>query len=224
MNSKDTLLTFLSLGLKRARTARMLEEYESDAQADPNARRTAIARILKSYFWVSNLSAPLVFLIGTVGLILTLKSHWLWAACLLLVSLFITQSSSEGTLSFKAFKTYKLFIGVVVLLSCYFSIIFDRSGQWGLAHNLDYFVGNSIYLVGGAIGLVALVTAGIDLFKTKEKLTQVQRLLFVVGTIAIYLSSNDTRPVQYSKAHIIQLSLTAILFLTSFIKRKPALA
>lgn len=224
MNSKDSLLTLLSLGLKRSRTERMLEEYESDAQLDPNAKRTAIFRILKSYFWVSNLSSPLVFIVGAVGLILTLKFHWLWAACLLLVSLFTTQSASEGTLSFRTFKIYKLSIGLIVFLSCFYSISFDNSGRWGEVNNLDFFLGNSIYLVGGAVALVAFVTAGIDLFKTKDKLIQIQRLLFVICTVGLYLSSNDIAPFPYGHGYLTQLSLTTVLFATSLIKRKPALA
>ena len=202
----------------------MLEEYESDAQLDPNAMRTAIFRILKSYFWVSNLSSPLVFIVGAVGLILTLKFHWLWAACLLLVSLFTTQSASEGTLSFRTFKIYKLSIGLLVFLTCYFSIGFDNSGRWGEVNNLDFFLGNSIYLVGGAVALVAFVTAGIDLFNTNEKLIQIQRLLFVICTVGLYLSSNDIAPFPYGHGYLTQLSLTTVLFATSLIQRKPALA
>ncbi len=224
MNTNEFQVKFLSLGLKKSRTQRILEEFESDAQLDPNAKRTAMFRILKSYFWVSNLSSPLVFFIGTVGLILTLRFHWLWAACLLLVSLFTTQSASEGTLSFRTFKIYKLSVGVVVLLTCYFCFMFDNAGDWGRMHNLDFFLGKSVYLVGGAIALVTLIAIAIDFFKTKEKLIQLQRVLFVICTVGLYLSSNDIAPYPYGHGYITQLALTTVLFATSLIKRKPALA
>jgi len=223
MNTNESQLIILSLGLKRSRTQRILEEFQSDSQLDPNAERTAMLRILKSYFWVSNLSSPLIFLIGAVGLALTLRFHWLWAACLLLVSLFTTQSSSEGTLSFKTFKIYKLSVGVVVLLACYFSLMFDNSGDWGRMYNLDFFLGKSVYILGGAIALVALIFIAIDLFRTKDRLLQVQRFLFVVCTVGLYLSSNDIAPYPYGHGFLTQLALTAVLFATSLIKRKPAL-
>jgi hypothetical protein len=224
MNTNESQLKFLSIGLKKSRTQRILEEYRSDAQLDPSARRTAIARILKSYFSVSNLSAPLVFFIGVLGLILTLKFHWLWAACLLLASLFTTQTASEGTLSFRTFKIYKLSVGAVVLLTCYFCLMFDNAGDWRRIHNLDFFLGKSVYLVGGAIALVTLIAIIIDFFKTKEKLIQLQRVLFVVCTVGLYLSSNDIAPPPYGHGYITQLALTTVLFATSLIKRKLALA
>jgi hypothetical protein len=224
MNTNLSQLKFLSLGLKKSRTQRILEEFQSDAQLDPNAKRTAMVRILKSYFWVSNLSAPLVFCIGAVGLILTLKFHWLWASCLLLVSLFTTQSASEGTLSFRTFKIYKLAVGVVVLLTCYFSLMFDNSGEWGRMHNLDFFLGKSVYFVGGALALATLITIAIDLYKTKELLIQVQRFLFVLCTVGLYVSSNDIAPYPYGHGYLTQLGLTTVLFAMSLIKRKPALA
>lgn len=224
MNTNESQLKFLSLGLKRSRTQRILEEFQSDSQQDPNAHRTAVLRILKSYFWVSNLSSPLIFLIGAVGLVLTLRFHWLWAACLLLVSLFTTQSSSEGTLSFKTFKIYKLSVGVVVLLACYFSLMFDNSGDWGRIYNLDFFLGKSVYILGGAIALVAVIFIAIDFFRTKDRLLQVQRLLFVGCTVGLYLSSNDIAPYPYGHGFLTQLALTTVLFATSLIKRKPALA
>ena len=224
MNTNTAQLKFLSLGLKRSRTQRILEEYQSDAQRDPHAKRTAMFRILKSYFWVSNLSAPLVFFIGALGLVLTLKFHWLWAACLLLVSLFTTQRASEGTLSFKAFKIYKLSVGVVVLLTCYFCLMFDNAGEWGRMHNLDFFLGKSVYFVGGTIALVTLIAIAIDFFKTREKLIEVQRFLFVICTVGLYLSSNDIASYPYGRGYLTQLALAAVLFVTSLIKRKPALA
>jgi hypothetical protein len=224
MITNESQLKFLSMGLKRSRTQRILEEFQSDAGLDPNAKRTATFRILKSYFWVSNLSAPLVFFIGVVGLILTLKFHWLWASCLLLASLFTTQTASEGTFSFRSFKIYKLFVGVVVLITCYCCLMFDNAGDWARMHNLDFFLGKSIYFVGGAIALVTLTSIAIDFFKTKEKLIQVQRMLFVICTVGLYLSSNDISAYPYGRGYLTQLGLTAVLFATSLIKRKPALA
>lgn len=224
MNTIESQLKFLSMGLKRSRTQRILEEFQSDAELDPNAKRTAILRILKSYFWVSNLSAPLVFFIGVVGLILTLKFHWLWASCLLLASLFTTQTASEGTFSFRTFKIYKLFVGVLVLITCYCCLMFDNAGDWARMHNLDFFLGKSVYFVGGAIALVTLISIAIDFFKTKEKLIQVQRMLFVICTVGLYLSSNDISAYPYGRGYLTQLGLTAVLFATSLIKRKPALA
>ncbi len=224
MNTSESQLKFLSLGLKKSRTQRIFEEFQGDTQLDPNAKRTAILRILKSYFWVSNLSAPVVFFIGAVGLILTLKFHWLWAACLLLVSLFTTHSASEGTLSFNTFKIYKLTVGAVVLLTCYCCLMFDNAGDWARMHNLDFLVGKSVYLFGGAIALVALIASAIDLFRTKEKLIQVQRILFVLCTVGLYLSSNDIDFYAANRGYLTQLALTSLLFLTSLIKRKPALA
>lgn len=220
MNTNESQLKLLSIGLKKSRTQRILEEYQSDAQLDPNAKRTAIFRILKSYFWVSYLSAPLVFLIGAIGFMATFNSLWLWASCLLLASLFTTQSTSEETLASKTFKLYKLFVGFLVLVACYFSIRFDNTSEWGLIHNLDFYLGSTVYIVGGAIALVAFITIAVELFKSEAKLIQTQRLVFVLFTVCIYLSSNFT--VFYS--YLIQASLTALLFTASSLKRKPALA
>jgi hypothetical protein len=219
MNTNESQLKLLSIGLKKSRTQRILEEYQSDAQLDPNAKRTAIYRILKSYFWVSYLSAPLVFLIGAIGFMATFNSLWLWASCLLLASLFTTQSTSEETLASKTFKLYKLFVGFLVLVACYFSIRFDNTSEWGLIDNLDFYLGSTVYIVGGAIALVAFITIAVELFKSEAKLIQTQRLVFVLFTVCIYLSSNFT--VFYS--YLIQASLTALLFTASSLKRKPAL-
>ncbi len=224
MKTKDSFIKFLGLGLKKSRTSRILEEFNSDFELDPKAKRTAIFRTLKSYFWVSNLSAPLVFAIGAIGLILTFKFHWYWASCLLLVSLFTTQSSSEQTLASKAFKVYKLFVALSLVLVCFFAFRFDNSGDWGRVNNLDFYLGDTIYIVGGAIAIVAVIAITIELFKTKGKILQLQRLLFVVCTTAIYLSSNYTAPWPYGKSYLIQASLTALLFASALIKRKPALA
>ena len=220
MNTNESQLKFLSLGLKKSRTQRILEEFQSDTGLDPNAKRTAIFRILKSYFWVSYLSAPLVFLLGAVGFMATFRSLWLWASCLLLVSLFTTQSTSEETLASKTFKLYKLFLGFLVFVACYFSIRFDNTSEWGLIDNLDFYLGSTVYIVGGAIALVASITIAVELFKSEAKLIQTQRLVFVLLTVCIYLSSNYL----YSFSYLIQASLTALLFIASSIKRKPALA
>ena len=224
MNTNESQLKLLSIGLKKSRTQRILEEYQSDAQLDPNAKRTAIVRILKSYFWVSYLSAPLVFLIGAIGFMATFNSLWLWASCLLLASLFTTQSTSEETLASKTFKLYKLFVGFLVLVACYFSIRFDNTSEWGLIDNLDFYLGSSVYIVGGAIALVAFITIAVELFKSEAKLIQTQRLVFVLLTVCIYLSSNHTASYPYSFSYLIQASLTALLFTASSLKRKPALA
>jgi hypothetical protein len=223
MNANESQLKLLSLGLTKSRTERILEEFQSDAQLDPNAKRTAVVRILKSYFWVSNLSSPLVFFIGAVGLILTFKFHWLWASCLLMVSLFTTHSASEGNLAFRTFKIYKLAVGVVVLLTCFYSLLYDNAGEWGRMHNLDLFVGRAVYIFGGAIALVALIAVAVDFFRTKQKLIQVQRFLFVICTVGLYLSSNDIAPAPYGHGYLTQLALTAVLFALSLVKRKPAL-
>jgi hypothetical protein len=219
MNTNESQLKLLSLGLKRSRTQRILEEFQSDTGLDPNAKRTAIVRILKSYFWVSYLSAPLVFLLGAVGFMASFRSLWLWASCLLLASLFTTQSTSEETLASKTFKLYKLFVGFLVLVACYFSIRFDNTSEWGLIDNLDFYLGSTVYIVGGAIALVAFITIAVELFKSEAKLIQTQRLVFVLFTVCIYLSSNFD--VFYS--YLIQASLTALLFTASSLKRKPAL-
>ncbi|NBQ93265.1 MAG: hypothetical protein EBU08_04325 [Micrococcales bacterium] len=224
MNTNESQLKLLSIGLKKSRTQRILEEYQSDAQLDPNAKRTAIFRILKSYFWVSYLSAPLVFLIGAIGFMATFRSLWLWASCLLLASLFTTQSTSEETLASKTFKLYKLFVGFLVLVACYFSIRFDNTSEWGLTDNLDFYLGSTVYIVGGAIALVAFITIAVELFKSEDKLIQTQRLVFVLFTVCIYLSSNYTAFYPYSFSYLIQASLTALLFTASSLKRKPALA
>ena len=224
MKPIDYLIRFLGLGLKRTRIKRILEEFAGDSQLDLQAKKTAIIRILKSYFWVSNLSAPLVFIIGAVGFVVTFKSIWLWAACLLFVSLFTTHSTSEETLASKSFKVYKLFIGLLVVVSCYYSIRFDNTGELGLIHNLDFYVGSSIYIVGGAIALVTAITIGVEFFKTNTKFVQLQRLLFVICTSAIYVSSNYTPLIPYSLSYLVQALLTALLFAIALIKRKPALA
>lgn len=224
MNTNQSQLKLLSIGLKKSRTQRILEEFQSDTQLDPNAKSTAIFRILKSYFWVSYLSAPLVFLLGATGFMATFKSLWLWASCLLLVSLFTTQSTSEETLASKTFKLYKLFVGFLVLVACYFSVRFDNTSEWGLINNLDFYLGSTVYIIGGAIAAVASITIAVELFKSKAKLVQTQRLVFVLLTVCIYLSSNYNASYPYSFSYLIQASLTALLFTASSIKRKPALA
>jgi hypothetical protein len=224
MNTNEPQLKFLSMGLKKSRTQRILEEFQSDTELDPNAKSTAIFRILKSYFWVCYLSAPLVFLLGAIGFMATFRSLWLWASCLLLVSLFTTQSTSEKTLASKTFKLYKLFVGFLVLVACYFSIRFDNTSELGLIANLDFYLGSTVYIIGGAVALVASITIAVELFKSKAKLIQTQRLVFVLLTVCIYLSSNYTASYPYSFSYLIQASLTALLFTASSIKRKPALA
>jgi len=220
MKTNDKAIKFLGLGLKRSRLARILEEYQSDSQTDPKAKRTAAIRTLKSYFWVSNLNTALLFLVGAAGLVATLKSVWIWAACLLLVTLFTTQTTSEETLASKAFKLYKIFVGLVVLVACYFSIRFDNLGDFGLINNLNFYLGNSLYFVGGAILLVTSIAVTVELFRTKSKLIQFQRLTFVMLTLGIYLSSELVNRSSY----LIQIGLTLLLFLIALIKRKPALA
>lgn len=224
MNTNQSQLKLLSIGLKKSRTQRILEEFQSDTQLDPNAKSTAIFRILKSYFWVSYLSAPLLFLLGAIGFMATFKSLWLWASCLLLVSLFTTQSTSEETLASKTFKLYKLFVGFLVLVACYFSVRFDNTSEWGLIDNLDFYLGSTVYIIGGAIAFVAFITIAVELSKSKAKLIQMQRLVFVLFTVFIYLSSNYTASYPYTYSYLIQASLTALLFAASSIKRKPALA
>lgn len=224
MKTSETQIKVLGIGLKKARAQRILEEYRSDAQQDSNAKRAAILRLLRSYFWVSNLSAPLVFFIGAIGLIAALKSIWIWASCLVLISLFITKSSAEENFAFKTFKVYKLSLGVLALVSCYYSLKFDNTGEWGLIHNLDFYFGNAVYIVGGAIASVTLIALVIEFFKSKSKFIQLQRLSFVVCTTVIYLSSNYTAPYPYRYSYLIQVSLTAFLFVGTLIKRKPALA
>jgi hypothetical protein len=224
MINNNFLIQFLGLGLKRSRTNRIVEEFASDSQLDSKAMGTAVVRTLKSYFWVSNLSAPLLFLLGAIGFVATLKSIWLWASCLLLVSLFTTQSTSEETLASKTFKLYKLFIGFLVLVACYFSVRFDNTSEWGLIDNLDFYFGDIVYIVGGAIALVASIAIAIEFFKSKTKLIQMQRFVFVVFTACIYLSSNYTASYPYTFSFLIQASLTGLLFAIALIKRKPALA
>lgn len=224
MINNNFLIQFLGLGLKRSRTNRIVEEFASDSQLDSKAMSTAVVRTLKSYFWVSNLSAPLLFLLGAIGFVATLKSIWLWASCLLLVSLFTTQSTSEETLASKTFKLYKLFIGFLVLVACYFSVRFDNTSEWGLIDNLDFYFGDTVYIVGGAIAMVASIAIAIEFFKSKTKLIQMQRLVFVVFTACIYLISNYTASYPYTFSYLIQASLTALLFAIALIKRKPALA
>lgn len=224
MNTKEFQLKLLSIGLKKSRTQRILEEFQSDTELDPNAQSTAIFRILKSYFWVSYLSAPLVFLLGALGIMATFKSLWLWASCLLLVTLFTTQSTSEETLASKTFKLYKLFVGFLVLVACYFSIRFDNTSEWGLVKNLNFYLGSTVYIIGGAIALVASITIAVELFKSKAKLIQMQRLVFVICTVCVYLSSNYTASYPYTFSYLIQASITALLFAVALIKRKPALA
>ena len=119
---------------------------------------------------------------------------------------------------------YKLFVGAIVLITCYCCLMFDNAGDWARMHNLDFFLGKSVYFVGGAIALVTLISIAIDFFKTKEKLIQVQRMLFVICTVGLYLSSNDISAYPYGRGYLTQLGLTAVLFATSLIKRKPALA
>lgn len=224
MKTRDSTIRFLGLGLKRSRTTRILEEFESDSGFDPKAKRTAITRTLKSYFWVANLSGPIVFIIGAIGLILTFKFHWYWASCLLLVSLFTTQSNLEQTLASRAFKVYKLFVGSLLLLVCYFALRFENSGDWGRVNNLDFYLGNTVYVVGGAIASVALIAIFVELLKSKGRVVQLQRLLFILCTIGIYWSSNYNAPWPYGQSYLIQASLTGILFAAALIKRKPALA
>ena len=102
--------------------------------------------------------------------------------------------------------------------------MFDNAGDWARMHNLDFFFGKSVYFVGGAIALVTLISIAIDFYKSKEKFIQVQRFLFVICTVGLYLSSNDIAPYPYGRGYLTQLALAAVLFVASLIKRKPALA
>lgn len=223
MNKNTFALEALGFGLRKDRTRRIREEFQSDQQLDPKAYRTAILRTLKSYFWVSNLSAPVVSSIATLGIVSSLKSHWLWATCLLFVTLFITQRESEMNLASKAFKAYKMSLGLFVLTACFYSLIFDAAGNWWMERNMDFHFGKYTYILGGAIGLVSAVTTAIELFRAQTRSIHVQRLFYVICTVLIYLSSNY-RGYSLNAPYFIQLFLTVLIFATALIKRKPALA
>ena len=110
-------LTLLGLGLSSQRVSRLKEEYLGDADADKNARRTSIKRVLQSYLALTNLNSLVLFFLAAIGIIATLKSMWLWATCLLIVAFFTAASPSEFSFSSRAFKVYRLVLGFLVIVS-----------------------------------------------------------------------------------------------------------
>lgn len=223
MENSVKLLKLLGLGLTRNRMARIVEEHRGDAESDPKAKQTAILRTLKSYFWVANLNSALVLFVGVIGWFLLMKSIWVWAACFLLLSLFVTFNSTEQSLAFRSFKVFKLSLAVFVITACYFSLNATQVSD-SIIPNLDPFLPIGYLYVFAAVALTALSTAAVEFFRTKNKFQQIQRIIFILGITGIYLLTYSLNTVRPGILVLLpQLAITAAVFVISAIKRKPAL-
>ena len=220
MINMQFVIELLGLGLKRKRLERLLEEYNSDSATDPQAGRTALVRTLTSYFSVMNLGFPFLFFIAVVGALVNFYSMWIWAVCLLFLTLFISPASSDASASSKAFKLYKLWIGFIVLLATYHSTPIANTANVGKIVNLTFYYGHSLDYITGVIALIATIWICAGIRKSTEPLTQLQRLAFVIGTMAIYMLGSK---LDFSSI-ILGPFITLLVFVVALIKRKPALA
>jgi hypothetical protein len=218
-------LTVMGLGLSPQRVSRLKEEYLGDADADKNAKRTAVTRVLQSYLRLSNLNSLAVFLLGALGIIATLKSSWLWATCLLLVTFFTAAIPSELSFSSKAFKLYRLALAVLVILACGYSFAYENLDQFPQIFGLNSYLGNYPLILLGAIAAVALPALLISIFKSSDKWSHVQQVWYVLATLVVFSSSywfNQVAPETFLWM-LIDLLLAISVFVVSGLKRKPAL-
>lgn len=219
-------LTILGLGLSPQRVSRLKEEYLGDADADKNAKRTAIKRVLQSYLAISNLNALVLFLLAALGIIASLKSMWLWVTCLLIVAFFTEAIPSDLSFSSKAFKLYRFVLAALVIIACGYSFAFDNLNQYPNIFGFDPYLGRFPLLLLGAIALVTLPALVFSILRSADKWSHVQQVWYVLATLAIFSSGYWFG--QLVPPIILWVLLDALIavsvFIVSGIKRKPALA
>ena len=225
-NSHSTkFLSLLGVGLNRSRLARLREEYKADVDLDTKAKRTVVLRVLMSYSAVANWSSALTFFIAGFGIAMTLKSMWLWATCLMMLTIFTTTNETELSFSSKAFKIYRMYVTTLVITACVYSIAFDNLNQGPQILNLVPYLGNYPLIIGGAISLVTLLALGNKIFRSKSKADPTQQVFYVLATMIIYLSSYlFNAGLLILPFLLMDILLTAGIFMISSGKRKPALA
>lgn len=219
-------LTLLGLGLSPQRVSRLKEEYLGDADADKNAKRTAIKRVLQSYLAMSNLNSLVVFLVAGLGIFASLKSIWLWATCLLIVTFFTAAIPSDLSFSSKAFKLYRFVLSALVLIACGYSFAFDNLNQYPNIFGFDPYLGSSPLLLLSAIALVTLPALVFSIIKSVDKWSHLQQVWYVLATLAIFSSGYwfDQLEPPIILLILLDVLIAVSVFIVSGIKRKPALA
>ena len=219
-------LSLLGLGLSAKRVSRLKEEYLGDADADKSAKRTAIKRVLQSYLAINNLNSLVVFLVAALGIIASLKSMWLWATCLLIVTFFTAAIPSDLSFSSKAFKLYRVVLATLVIIACGYSFAFDNLNQYPNIFGFDPYLGSFPLLLLCAIALVTLPALAFSIFKSVDKWSHVQQTWYVLATLAIFSSSYwfDQLVPPIILWILLDVLIAVSVFIVSGIKRKPALA
>jgi hypothetical protein len=219
-------LTLLGLGLSPQRVSRLKEEYLGDSETDKNAKRTAIKRVLQSYLAISNLNAPVVFLLAALGIVATLKSMWLWATCLLIVTFFTAAIPSDLSFSSKAFKLYRLVLATLAIIACGYSFAFDNLNQYPQIFGFNPYLGSFPLLLLCAIALVTLPALAFSMFKSVNWWSHIQQVWYVLATLAIFSSGYwfDQLVPPVILWILLDVLLAMSVFVVSGIKRKPALA
>jgi hypothetical protein len=219
-------LTLLGLGLSPQRVSRLKEEYLGDSETDKNAKRTAIKRVLQSYLAISNLNALVVFLLAALGIVATLKSMWLWATCLLIVTFFTAAIPSDLSFSSKAFKVYRFVLSTLVIIACVFSFAFDNVNQYPFIFGFAPYLGSFPLLLLSAIALVTLPALAFSMFKSGYRWSHIQQVWYVLATLAIFSSGYwfDQLVPPVILWILLDVMLAISVFVVSGIKRKPALA
>lgn len=219
-------LTLLGLGLSPQRVSRLKEEYLGDADADKSAKRTAIKRVLQSYLAMSNLNSLVVFLVAGLGIIASLKSMWLWATCLLIVTFFTAAIPSDLSFSSKAFKLYRFVLSALVVIACGYSLAFDNLNQYPNILGFDPYLGSYPLILLGAIALVTLPALAFSISKSLDKWSHVQQVWYVLATLAIFSSGYwfDQLEPAIILCILLDVLIAVSVFIVSGIKRKPALA
>lgn len=221
-----TFLALLGIGLSPQRVSRLKEEYLGDADADKSAKRTAIKRVLQSYLAVSNLNSLVVFLLSALGIIASLKSMWLWATCLLIVTFFNAAIPSDLSFSSKAFKLYRFVLSALVVIACGYSFAFENLNQYPNIVGFNPYLGSFPLLLLSAIALVTLPALVFSIFKSVEKWSHFQQVWYVLATLAIFSSGywfNQLEPPIILWV-LLDVFLAVSVFIVSGIKRKPVLA
>lgn len=219
-------LTLLGLGLSHKRVSRLKEEYLGDADADNSAKRTAIKRVLQSYLALSNLNSLVVFLVAGLGIIASLKSVWLWATCLLIVTFFTAAIPSDLSFSSKAFKLYRFVLASLVIIACGYSFALDNLNQYPNIFGFDPYLGSFPLLLLCAIALVTLPALAFSISKSVDKWSHFQQVWYVLATLAVFSSGYwfDQLELPIILWVLLDVFLAVSVFIVSGIKRKPALA
>ncbi|MEY3317194.1 MAG: hypothetical protein RLZZ503_396 [Actinomycetota bacterium] len=219
-------LTLLGIGLSPQRVSRLKEEYLGDADADKNAKRTAIKRVLQSYLAISNLNSLVIFLVAGLGIIASLKSMWLWATCLLIVTFFTAAIPSDLSFSSKAFKLYRFVLAALVVIACGYSFAFDNLNQYPNILGFAPYLGSYPLILLGAIALVTLPALALSIIKSVDKWSHIQQVWYVLATLAIFTSGYwfDQLEPPIILWILLDVLIAVSVFIVSGIKRKPALA